>query len=82
MRIYDENKIENLKSVTCNGCQKQLMVKKGILIEECIHIKKTFGYFSDRDGTTESFDLCQECYEKIVKGLAIPVDRQDNTEFL
>ena len=29
-----------------------------------------------------SFDLCEECYDKMIKGFAIPVEEEDVTELL
>ena len=82
MRKYlDENKVE-LVSVICNHCGKELLVKNGILNEGCLEVHAPFGYFSKRDGQIHHFDLCEDCYEKMIAGFRIPVENQEVKEFL
>ncbi len=82
MRKYlDENKAE-LISVICNACGKELLVENGILKEGCLEVNASFGYFSKRDGQIHRFDLCEDCYEKIIAGFRIPVENQEVKEFL
>lgn len=82
MRIYLDAKETELVSVICNGCKKELAVENGILKEEGIQIKHTFGYFSQKDGQAEEFDLCEECYNKITGKFRIPAEKKDVTELL
>lgn len=87
MRTYliekEMNERENeLAAVVCNCCNKKLPVENGILKEECIHITHDFGYFSKRDGETHSFDLCEDCYAKIIAGFKIPVESRERKELL
>lgn len=82
MRTYlNENKNE-LAAVICNCCKKELLVKNGNLHEECVHISHDFGYFSERDGETQQFDLCEECYSKIIARFQIPVESKERMELL
>ena len=82
MRIYsDENKKE-LVTVICNKCKKELTVESGILKEGCFNGNVLFGYFSNKDGNKHSFDLCEECYDKMINGFAIPVEEEEITEFI
>ncbi|HKM04338.1 MAG TPA: hypothetical protein VJZ04_07040 [Lachnospiraceae bacterium] len=82
MRIYlDEQKTE-LFSVICNMCGKEMTVEGQILKEGCFHGDHTFGYFSNKDGQTHKFDLCEECYDKIVKRFKISIEEQDIKEFM
>ena len=39
-------------------------------------------YFSEKDGQIHHFDLCEECYDELVSGFKIPVDREEQIEFL
>ena len=41
-----------------------------------------FGFFGSKDGESESFDLCETCYEKMVAGFAVPVKRWERKELL
>lgn len=82
MRIYLDEKETELVSVICNCCKKELVVEQGILKEESLEVKHTFGYFGKRDGQAERFDLCEECYDRIVGRFQIPPQQEDITEFL
>ena len=82
MRIYmDENKKE-LVSVICNRCKKELKVENGMLKEGCFCGDTPFGYFSKKDGMKHFFDLCEECYDKMVSGFAIPVEEEEVNELI
>lgn len=82
MRTYLNKKETKLAGVICNCCKKELLVENGILKEECIHISHDFGYFSERDGETQFFDLCEECYSKMTAKFQIPVEAKDRQELL
>ncbi|MDD6627778.1 MAG: hypothetical protein ACI4SN_07900 [Lachnospiraceae bacterium] len=82
MRVYlDENRTE-LVTVVCNACRKELLVENGILKEECIHVEHNFGFFGSRDGECDTFDLCEDCYRKIVANFSIPVEKWERKELL
>lgn len=82
MRIYlDENKME-LAAVICNKCRKELTVENGILKEGCFKGDSQFGYFSRKDGKKHSFDLCEDCYDKMIKGFAIPIEEEEVSELV
>ena len=73
MRIYlDENKKEPI-AVICNKCKKELKVENG---------DAQFGYFSKKDGMRYSFDLCEDCFDKMLKGFAIPAEEAEVTEYM
>lgn len=80
MRVYEEEK--KLTKVVCNACGKKLLVENGILKEECIHMEHDFGFFGSRDGESDSFDLCEACYEKLIADFAVPVDKKERVELL
>ena len=71
-----------LASVICNCCNKELRVENGILKDECIHISHAFGYFSEKDGEIQCFDLCEECYNKMIAKFRLPVESGERTELL
>lgn len=68
--------------IYCNMCGKKIKRKDGILREDVLSVKKTWGYFSDRDGEVHEFDLCEPCYEEIVRRFQIPVTRTELKEML
>lgn len=80
MREYKEDR--TLTKVVCNACGKNLLVENGILKEECIHVDHDFGFFGSWDGESDSFDLCEACYEKLIAGFAVPVERRERKELL
>lgn len=80
MRVYENEK--ELVTVVCNACGKKLLVKNGILKEECIHVDHDFGFFGAKDGESEKFDLCETCYERLTAGFQVPVERRERKEML
>ncbi len=82
MRIYADKNSKELSAVICNKCKKNLKVEKGIVKEGCFCGDTLFGYFSNRDGSRHSFDLCEECYNEMIKEFAIPVQEEEVTELL
>ena len=82
MRIYVDDNRQELITVICNRCKKELKVEKGIVKEGCFRAKAEFGYFSKKDGMQHFFDLCEECYDKMIAGFAIPVEETEIKELL
>lgn len=80
MRELDEKKEWN--KVICNQCGKQLRVEQGIVKEGCFHGEVTWGYFSSADGLHQSFDLCEDCYRRMIAGFAVPVTETVEQELL
>lgn len=66
-------KIE-IEKVFCNVCGEE--IKKDIYgyYNDYIHIEKKWGYNSDFDGEKHSFDICSQCYKKMVSDFKIPVN--------
>lgn len=62
------------KEMRCNVCGKKLKIEHGILKEDVFTAKKEWGYFSDKDLQVHSFNVCEECYNKMVSKFVIPVD--------
>ena len=77
----DKNKQE-LQGVICNRCKKELTVENGVVKEGYFCGDSLFGYFSKKDGVKHSFDLCEECYDKIIESFAIPVKAEEINELL
>lgn len=47
-----------------------------------VKIEKNWGYFSNKDGTCAKINICEECYDEMVKGFQIPPTVEENTELL
>ena len=80
MREYNEK--EQLTGMQCNCCKKYLRVENEIVTEGCFSIDYKWGYFSNKDGICHQFDLCEDCYDRFVKELEIPITESDNNELL
>ncbi len=80
MRIYGQE--QQLEQVICNQCKKELKIKNGIVQEGCFSVQYPFGYFSGKDGEVHCFDLCEECYDKMLAKFRIPAQIKENTELL
>lgn len=82
MRKYVDENGQELSEVICNGCGRSLKVVNGILKEGCFNGDHVFGYFSSRDGMRHRFELCEECYRKMIENFKIPVEESDEKELL
>ena len=75
MRQY-ETKIKETKEINkiiCNKCGKEIPVSEGGPREDFLEVEKRWGYFSAKDGRTDRFDLCEDCYDAFVKSFQIKI---------
>ncbi len=70
--------MEQRKERICNGCGRPVIFPQ----EEGLAVTKTWGYFSRKDGERHSFFLCEDCYDKLAAGFAVPVEIREETELL
>lgn len=82
MRRYEDEQNGQLTQVICNQCKKELKLENGYLKEGCFTADTVFGYFSNRDGIRHRFDLCEECYDKMIAGFLIPAEELPENELL
>ncbi|MFI3200424.1 MAG: hypothetical protein R3Y54_02710 [Eubacteriales bacterium] len=82
MRNYLDKKQEILEQVVCNGCGSELQVENGILKEGCFEGRQKFGFFSSKDGQEHHFDLCEECYSKMIQEFELAIEVKDVIEFI
>ncbi len=80
MRKYKGN--GELESAICNCCAKKLAVKGGIVREGALMLDHAWDYFSEKDGEVHHLDLCEDCYDQLIRGFRIPVDIEERTELL
>lgn len=79
MRIYEN---EKLVKIICNQCGKAHVVTQEGIHSEYLQVEKSWGYFSDKDGEHHRFDLCEECYDRLLAGFRIPASKAERTELL
>lgn len=82
MREFQEKQQGQVLQVACNCCGRQLLLRHGMVKEECIDISHSFGYFSRKDGIRHHFHLCEDCYDRWIAAFAIPVEQTPETELL
>lgn len=70
------------QEIICNCCKKIIQEKSRIPDTEFLHVEKEWGYFSEKDGEIQEFDVCETCYDEWVKGFQIPVKTIEVTELV
>lgn len=60
--------------VYCNVCGRELEHKGEILLEDYIQVSKQWGYFSEHDLELHKFNICEHCFNTMVKSFKIPVE--------
>ncbi len=70
MKVYKKSLIERkkLRYVICNRCGKNIEINK---YKDFLNINKIWGYNSNHDNELHEFELCEECYDELVKELKI-----------
>ncbi len=70
------------RDVRCNMCGRQIQMRNDVLLEDAFEAKKEWGYFSNKDLEVHRFILCEECYDGMVAGFAIPLGMDYKREIL
>ncbi|MGV8173304.1 MAG: hypothetical protein ACP5M6_03765 [Methanobrevibacter sp.] len=68
---------EVVDDVICNMCGNKVSRSLGEICDH-VHVVQSWGYFSNKDTERHTFDLCEDCYDKIVGQFKIPVDIQED----
>ncbi len=66
----------------CNQCGKEILIERDIAREDYVTVKKSWGYFSKKDGRQDEFCLCEACYDHLIEGFAVPVSEKEQSELL
>ncbi|MFI3175667.1 MAG: hypothetical protein R3Y53_10830 [Bacillota bacterium] len=76
MKTYatKEMMVEVVEEIKCNRCGKMIPTDES---EGYFHGEQLWGYFSNKDGRHDSFDLCEGCYDLFVESFALPVFTQE-----
>ncbi|MEE1315472.1 MAG: hypothetical protein UHS49_06910 [Faecalimonas sp.] len=77
MRQYKVQETRELSKIICNQCGKEIEVRNGVLQEDVLRVEKRWGYFSEKDNELHSFDLCEACYDALVAGFQIPIEKEN-----
>lgn len=71
-----------MDNIVCNKCGRILKAKNEIFHQDFIHVCKSWGYFSKRDGRTQEFIICEACVEKLEREFAVPSKEYETTEII
>lgn len=80
MRKYNDG--GQLETLICNGCGKKIIVSKGIMREGVFSVIYNWDFFSEKDGETHHWDLCEECYDHLMSDFCIGADIEEQVEFI
>ncbi len=69
-----KRKIRINKEVYCNVCGKRIIMEQGIMKEDVFEAAKEWGYFSKYDLEVHKFNICEECYDKLISTFKIPIE--------
>lgn len=74
MKTYKQiQKVENIiEKVFCNNCGEEILIENN---QEYFHGEMSWGYYSNRDGKKDDFDLCCDCYDKIINNFKISLSK-------
>lgn len=70
------------QEIICNVCGKRIVTEHGILKEDVFEAWKEWGYFSRKDLEVHHFNICEDCYEKMISTFKIPVEVVQKKEML
>ena len=77
--MYKEDKII---IAVCNKCGRTWNSDADLAKEGGCTVKIDWVYFSNKDGETHQFCLCEDCYDEMIKKFRIPVHVSERTELL
>lgn len=70
------------KMIYCNKCGNPICKKETIEKADYVRIEKNWGYFSKKDGICERINICEQCYEEMIKGFLIPPEQEERKELI
>lgn len=82
MREYKKQETKALERIICNGCGKIIAVKNGMPMEGVLQVQQVWEYMSGKDGEVDSFDLCEECYDRMTEQFRIPPTKTEVIELV
>lgn len=60
--------------IFCNICGREIVKNTFGEFEDHVHLVKLWGYHSSKDGVKNELDICEECFDKILGNLKIPLE--------
>lgn len=75
MKLYKSENIiiEKVDKVQCNCCGKDIATDKFGYTSDYLSVEKKWGYGSIFDNEIHNFDICEDCYKKMISKFKIPI---------
>ena len=68
--------------IRCNKCGTLICDERKLNNKDYLSVNKIWGYFSQKDCEINQFNICEDCYDKLIKEFVIPVEIEEKTEVL
>ncbi len=65
MRVYEKKLKDDLKDIKCDFCETSCKTSLGDY--EFAQLSASWGYSSKKDGEEYNFDICENCFDKILE---------------
>ena len=66
--------LERTEKIICNKCGKEILVRGGVPQEDVLEVRKRWGYHSRKDNQVDCFDLCEDCYDELIRSFRIKME--------
>ena len=63
-----------IEKIICNKCGKEILVRGGVPQEDVLEVRKRWGYHSRKDNQVDCFDLCEDCYDELIRSFRIKME--------
>lgn len=73
-QIKGTKEVKEVSKIFCNQCGKEIPVVNGQAQAGVFSVEYSWGYFSEKDGERHAFELCEDCYDAMLKGFRIPAE--------
>jgi hypothetical protein len=70
---------ESVEKIICNMCGRTIEKHSFGYLDNFLSVEKAWGYGTEWDGETHRFELCEECYKKLIESFKIPVLSANDT---
>ena len=77
MRQYQLKETKEIKKIICNKCGMEIQVVNGCPGRGYSVWIRHGGTSRRRDGEHHSFDLCESCYDELLKSFLIPAEIEE-----
>lgn len=80
--MENRRRAESDKKMVCHCCGREIRTRYGQPEEGVCTVRTDWGYFSNKDGETHEFTLCEKCYDDIISRFALPIEVRERLELI